>query len=349
MMTRVLLAAAVLAAPAPRAQEREISVWARRQLFIDHKFIESAEGVSLVMNAPQRTGEVLLQADAAWEKRLRVGSYGTVAVEDGRVRLWYQVSGRENPPGKNPDFLGVAYAESADGIHFRKPILGLEFEGSRQINLVLPADPRLLSIGGGSVWRDDNPACPPQERYKNWQKVYPEPGTGIFGPHRIRVSRDGLHWQLPEKRVAGLRAADTQPAWFRDPRLGRYVRYSREWVQFEGEGKIRMASCNESADIHDWQGMFISLQPDEWDFAAALRPQLDAARMRVQGEVWVPAEQKEPTAGDREAAPDQDQAPMPGAPVDIYGPEVFPYTEADGVYAALLSAFHNWERRDGGS
>lgn len=36
---------------------------------------------------------------------------------------------------------------------------------------------------------------------------------------------------------------------------------------------------------------------------------------------------------------------MPGAPVDIYGPGVFPYTEADGVYISLMSAFHHWDRR----
>ena len=341
---------AALAAALLSAQAQEIDVGARKQLFTDYKFIESAEGVTLVLNPPSRTGEVLVKADAAWEKNLEAGSYSTIQVENGRVRLWYEVLGREHQPGKNPDFMGVAYAESTDGIHFQKPVLDLvEFEGSRRNNLVLPTDPKLMAIGGGSVLRDDNPACPPEERYKSWQKIYPKPGSGIRGPHRIWVSPDGLHWKLSPKLVTGLRAADTQPSWFWDPRIGRYAGYSREWVQFAGEGRIRMASYNESDDLHAWQKMFLSLEPDELDFTAAIRPLVDAGKMSVKGETWTspePARQRAETAG---AAPGEDQVPLTGAPLDVYGPGVFRYAEADSLYVALMPLFHHWERRASGS
>jgi hypothetical protein len=98
-----------------------IEVGSRKQLFIDYKFVESAEGVTLVMNPPWRTGEVLVEPDASWETQTILGSYGTVVEENGRVRLWYQSLGKHYAPGKNPDFMGLAYAESDDGIHFRKP------------------------------------------------------------------------------------------------------------------------------------------------------------------------------------------------------------------------------------
>ena len=170
MRTAAFLAAVLaLAAAGFHAQNHpEIDLGWRKQVFVDHKFIESLEGVSLVMNPPVRTAEVLLKPDAPWEKTLEIGGYSTIAVENRRVRLWYRLRGRDDLPGKNRDFMGVAYAESIDGIHFRKPILGLvEFGGSRQNNIVLPVDPTLMSIGGGSVMLDQNPNCPPEERYKS--------------------------------------------------------------------------------------------------------------------------------------------------------------------------------------
>jgi hypothetical protein len=161
-------------------------VGSRKQLFIDHKLIETSEGVTLTMNPPRRTGEVLVKPDSPWETGLRLGSDTSVLKENGRVRMWYQLLGTDNTPGTNPSFMGVAYAESADGIHFTKKPLGLvEVNGSRQNNFVMPADPSLMSQGGASVQRDENPNCPPDERYKSWQKVYPKPGSGIRGPHRV--------------------------------------------------------------------------------------------------------------------------------------------------------------------
>jgi hypothetical protein len=346
----ILSGALLIVAAAPLA----FDIGSRKQLFIDYKFIEAAEGVSLTMNPPARTGEVLIQADAPWEQGNVLGSYGTVMADaNGRVRLWYNVLGTEYAPGKNPDFMGVAYAESDDGIHFRKPELGLvEHNGSRRNNLVLPTDLSKMAIGGGSVWFDENPNCPPKELFKSWQKIYPKPGTGIRGPHRVWLSPDGLHWKLSEKLVTGLRAADTQDTWFWAPEIGRYVGYTREWTRFADGRPIRMASYNESSDMHTWEKMHIALEPDEADFAAAVRPQVDPPNMRVERETWIPkdlpprrtTEVKEGAA----ASVFDDPVPVPGAPLDIYGPGIAPYREADGVTIALLSTFHHWRTVEGG-
>lgn len=317
-------------------------VGSRKQLFIDHQLIEAAEGVTLGMNAPVRTASApLVTADAPWETGLRVGSYSSITRENGKTRLWYNVLALEHAPGKNPDFMGVAYAESRDGLRFEKPRLGLvEYAGSRANNLVMPPDPGLLAQGGGSVAIDENPAAPPGERYKSWQKIYPKPGTGIRGPHRLFVSPDGLRWTLHEKLFTGLRAADTQPTWFWDARLGRYVGYSREWVDF-GRGRIRMASYNESPDMFAWSNMQIALEPDEADYAANPRPMVDLARMTLRGETLTARNAPAARTADEEVKPGEDQVPMPGAPVDTYGPGVFPY---EGVYIALEARFHHWRR-----
>jgi hypothetical protein len=328
------------------AADAVIDVGSRKQLLTDHKFIQASEGIEWVMNPPVRTGEVLVAPDAPWEKNLRIGSYSTVVSENGRVRLWYNILGKEHEPGQNPAFMGVAYAESTDGIHFTKPLLNqVEFENSRQNNLVLPVDPKVLSIGGGSVMKDENPNCPPEELYKSWQKIYPKKGSGIKGPYRVWISPDGLRWKLSERLVTGLRAADTQPSWFWDSRIQRYIGYSREWVQFAGEGQIRMGSYNESDDMHTWEKTHIALEADETDAAAAVRPLVELGRMKVVRERLIPVDTParastpgQPASADLFA----DQVPPPGAPMDIYGPGVIPYTEADGIYISLMSIFHHW-------
>ena len=186
--------------------QRALPVGSQKQLFIDYKFIESAEGIELKVQEPYQTGEKLIVADQSWEQDAVLGSYSTVIKEGERIRLWYDIRAGAPPADqKNPRFMGIAYAESDDGIHFNKPVLNLvKRNNSRKNNLVLPPDPDLLAIGGGSVWRDDNPGCPAEARYKSWMKIYPHKGSGISGPHRVFTSPDGLHWKLDERTVSGL-------------------------------------------------------------------------------------------------------------------------------------------------
>lgn len=61
-------------------------VGSRKQLFVDHRFIESAEGVTLRMHAPVRTAEVLVTADAPWERGLTISSYSSILRENGNLR-----------------------------------------------------------------------------------------------------------------------------------------------------------------------------------------------------------------------------------------------------------------------
>jgi len=313
-------------------------VGSQKQLFIDYKFIESSEGIQLVVQEPYQTREKLVVVDQPWEKDAYLASYNTVIKEDGRIRLWYDLAAGAPPAGeKNPRYMGVAYAESQDGIHFTKPVLNLvKWNGSKKNNLVLPPDPEVLAIGGGSVWRDDNPHCPEQARYKSWIKVYPRNASGIQGPHRVFLSPDGIHWQLDERLVTGLRAADTQPSWFWEPRIGRYIGYSREWIREKSGFGVRAASYNESDDLLHWDNMAMVLEPDERDMAAAPAMRLDVSRLQGRGENILP--QRHATAAAVEGG--DDQVLTPAAPLDFYGPGVFPY---ENVYLALVPVFYHWK------
>ncbi len=194
------------------AADAAIEIGSRKQLFIDHRFIESAEGITLNAQQPMQPRDKLLAMDAAWERDAHLGSYSTVVQEGGKIRLWYDVMAGNPEPGKNPPFRGMAYAESTDGIHFQKKPLGLvERNGTKENNLVLPPRPDWLSLGGGTVWREDNPNAAQDARYKSWSKMYHKTGSPIRGPHRVWKSPNGLHWTHEERAVTGLRAADTQP------------------------------------------------------------------------------------------------------------------------------------------
>jgi hypothetical protein len=305
-----------------------LDIGKEKQLFVDYRLIEFGEGVSLSMHEPYPTGEKLVVIDQPWETGCMIGGSSSVLREDRPdgplVRLWYDIYDVANQgvPGKG--FRGVAYAESGDGIHFKKPMLGLvELNGSKQNNLVMPTDASATAVGGGSVSRDENPNCPPDQRYKSWSKYYSTPGT-LRGENRIWYSADGLRWKLYETAPTGLRKADTQPSWFWDSRIGRYLGYSREWVDVSASQTIRMVGYNESDDMLHWGNFSLALKPDE----------LDGNPYGVQRVLAGNDLQKGAQHGTEDVSPTSGR-------MDIYGPGVFKYREAPGTYFSMFAAFYH--------
>ena len=303
-----------------------LDVGHQKQLFVDQRFIESSDSITLRMNPPHQTGERLVVVDQPWEQGANIHVYGSVLKEDGpdgpRIRLWYDLYTDEGRPGQG--FRGLCYAESRDGIRFEKPILGLvELNGSRENNLVMPTDLSLMTVGGGSVARDTNPDCPPEKRYKSWSKLYTLPGTRKGG-NAFWYSADGIRWHLEETVPTGLRAADTQPSWFWDPGIGRYRGYSREVHP-------RMVGYNESDDMLHWEKFQLVICPDSRDLA----PLMNFLPKRLRSKASEKAEQVETVFG-------------PGYTVvgplslDFYGTGVFRYQEAQDVYFAMLPIYYHF-------
>jgi len=308
----------------------------QKQLFVDQRFIESSEGITLNMNPPYQTGEKLIVMDQEWEKGNFIGPFCTILREEGlsgpRTRLWYDLYdiAHQGVPGKG--FRGIAYAESKDGIHFEKPILDLvDLKGSKRNNLVMPTDLAGSAVGGGSIHKDDNPKCPPGERYKSWSKYYSTPGT-LRGENRIWHSPDGLRWKLYDVVPTGLRKADTQPNWFWDSRIGRYIGYSREWVDIASGQTIRMVGYNESDDMLHWENFTLAIKPDE----------LDGNPHVVQRVLGTNDKQREAKHAT------EDVAPTSGV-MDIYGPGVFKYSGAQDIYISLFAAFYHMQKQGGKS
>ncbi len=151
--------------------------------------------------------------------------------QDGSLyRMYYKAWHLDvRPPGVvNMDVhpLYCCYAESGDGIHWRKPDLGLfEFRGSRHNNITMApvrtgaADP---DPGHPAVFIDENPACPPDARYKAVVRSN--------GPHGLLAykSADGLRWTpLSEMPVITDGAFDSQNLAFWDAARDEYRAYWR--------------------------------------------------------------------------------------------------------------------------
>ena len=132
---------------------------------------------------------------------------GTVLRQQGKFRMWYVAADKDS----FRDFSDkgtisgwrVAYAESEDGIQWRKPNLGLvEYAGNRDNNLVLMDLPELSVIAGLSIlYEAEDPD--PSRRFK-MMAAAPAEGTGTTAVPLY--SSDGLRWRparetkLVEKR-----------------------------------------------------------------------------------------------------------------------------------------------------
>ena len=111
-ITVAMLFVFALVSVTPAHAADPIDIGSRKQLFIDDRFIESSEGITLVMNPPRRDGIVLLTNDEPWETGpdTYIGVYSSVIKENGVVRLWY-----DSRRGGDQRYGRVAYAESKDG------------------------------------------------------------------------------------------------------------------------------------------------------------------------------------------------------------------------------------------
>ena len=193
-----------------RRDSTQLYVEDRVQTFIDNLVIESVQDITRRWHTPERfqNGPVL-KKDRPWEV-LPYLSYSTYCVlrdpVDGLFKCWYEQMTGE--PNKKLMALGMEsqqlYAESEDGIHWKKPEFDLfEIEG-RKTNIVMGRGEH-----GTSVLIDPHPRSA-DERFKAFY-------TRMWDNNSRRQSQcahsaDGIHWQtydkLPRLGMAGPRLCD---------------------------------------------------------------------------------------------------------------------------------------------
>jgi len=131
----------------------------RKECFFDKFLIdEQKTSAETRLHKPIRKG-VILDLDMPWEGNLV--TMFTVIHAEGKWKMYYV-----DQPNKH-----VAYAESDDAHHWVRPNLGIvEFNGSKENNLILNREMLkafdFTSFDNMSVFYDENPNCPPDEKYK---------------------------------------------------------------------------------------------------------------------------------------------------------------------------------------
>ncbi len=215
----------------------------RKQLFIDHRFIEDGTGCQLGVNPPRETFPVLpgkgyeeeyfaystlVQTEADGPVRIyacRLEDYGPVISDfmAGRIQRWPERSRGELPPVRD---VTLRLYESTDGLQFTRPELGLfERKGSTANNVVLTGRVE------ATPFYDTNPACPPEERWKlitseNTPMMLDNPQGPAEQGLALWVSPDGKSFTRKPNMLTNDNVETPIPAWW-DDRLGKYVAYER--------------------------------------------------------------------------------------------------------------------------
>ncbi len=228
-----------------------IDIGSRRELFVDDVLIATLTGgAGQVLQHPVPR-EVALEMDRPWEGNMS-GAYCTVFKDDGVYRMYYKGWQVElaDPESKgeslhSPHPIFVCYAESPDGVHWTRPDVGLrEFDGNTKNNIVLSPD---LTDGvdqhGFAPFKDSNPACAPEMRYKGIGASGQYPGMAMYAFH----SGDGIHWSLtsPEPIITKGKF-DSQNLAFWDAARGEYRAYVRDFV----DGCRAIAACTSPDFVH---------------------------------------------------------------------------------------------------
>ena len=163
MSLRMLLTFALGCAVCPAATGTEpIDIGSRLELMVDEYLIERMTGgAELRLHRPTER-ELVMVFDKPWEGN-RTGYY-TIFQDGDLYRMYYRGSKLILGKDFSIPYDYICYAESIDGIHWRRPQLGLiEFEGSKKNNILFAGD--VANQAFTPFW-DPNPDCKPQEQYK---------------------------------------------------------------------------------------------------------------------------------------------------------------------------------------
>ncbi len=166
----------------------------RTILMVDDHDVLYRSGTRRFLNLPQRHAKnPLITEDKPWELTIGWTSVHRDA-KTGKYQLWYQAYAGKRAQLKTHECV-VCYAESADGITFTKPNLGLfDFNGDKNTNIVLICSGVLGDRYCNSVIVDTQEKDA-AKRYKmafnDWSKE--DSGAYWAGLH-VAFSPDGIHW-----------------------------------------------------------------------------------------------------------------------------------------------------------
>jgi len=239
-----------------------IKIGSRLELFVDHHLIDQLKGdAELKLHRPVPRDVVLVTGEP-WEGN--TCAYYTIFQDGDVYRMYYRGSHYDEKTHKSAHREVTCYAESKDGVHWTKPKLNLfEFNGSKQNNIVWDG----IGTHCFTPFRDDNPNCGPQTRYKAIARGQPRGKRGLY----TFGSPDGIHWApINDEPVITEGAFDSQNLAFWDPHVKLYREYHRTF--HEG---VRAIMTSTSDDYQHWTKPVLLEHPGaprEHLYTNAIRP-----------------------------------------------------------------------------
>ncbi len=223
----------------PNTNKGVIQMMDRREIFVDHYLIDKMDGVQLIKHTPHDEG-VVLNFDNPWEGVFC--GYCTVIKDGELLRVYYRGLPTGGKDGTNNETTCIA--ESKDGIHWKKPELGLyKTGGSLKNNVILAGE--APSSHNFSPFLDNNPNASPTQKYKALA------GEGKSGL-RAYSSPDGIHWKkLRDEAVISNYPFDSQNVSFWSESEQCYLCYFRSWSGV-GYSGFRSVSRTTSKDFMAW-------------------------------------------------------------------------------------------------
>lgn len=233
------------------------------QLFLDDYLVAELVNLHRDMKHPTKHPEnPLIRQEYPWEARV-LEFYGTVVYEPevALFRCWYMGSANGDGFPATPEARGlpeywICYAESKDGIHWTKPMVGNEPRGPyKKHNIVIP--------GGHGISVLKTPADPnPARRYR-------AAGGDVYA-----FSADGINWEMHNWRPAvGKNDTGSSVVWWN----GEYLAFVRNQEPESGtaifdpatgltwSGVMRGVGLSVSTDFTNWTPKKSVLRSDTKD------------------------------------------------------------------------------------
>ncbi len=220
------------------------------QLFLDDYLVARTQNLTRRLERPRKWPDnpLPLEPEHAWEQsRMDAGS---VIYDDQskKFRMWYTVL---MDKAKYADNFGyVCYAESSDGITWKKPMLRIhEFEGHLPTNIVTKGPSR----------KDHECLFPaviktPHDPERLYKMLFTHRRSADNASHyglHVASSKDGLHWTEPKLAYHG--KCDNPPSLVWSAPLGKYFGYCRAQDSHKAmAGHIRSTGILESLDFDHW-------------------------------------------------------------------------------------------------
>ncbi len=220
-------------------QEEIMKIGNDRQLFVDHYLIDSLSQADLKLHRPRDEGPVLY-FDQPWEGPF--SGYCTIIKDDDSFKAFYRGLPMSGNDGNSHEV--TCYAESDDGITWRKPNVNLhEVKGSSVNNVILAnAAPVTHNF---SPFLDSRKGIPADEKFKALG------GTEKSGLIAFK-SADGIHWtKMQAAPVITDGKFDSQNVAFWSETEQKYISYFRIWTE-KGYSGYRSIGRATSDDFIHW-------------------------------------------------------------------------------------------------